>query len=181
MRDRAPAELRDFSASPPGDLHWTQVRERLAFVAHRLRRFSGNAYLRDVELPAAIEEEHLLAARNARNPHYARMAAFYDFYASVVERPDWARWTEVLRQSAILGYLLAGTLVGPNVLGLVGEAEHVRTIAELGVALLLFTIGLEFSFRRLRRLGRMALMGGTLQRLYGARDLVLRPTPAGRR
>jgi CPA2 family monovalent cation:H+ antiporter-2 len=70
---------------------------------------------------------------------------------------------EYLRQSAILGYLLAGTLVGPHVLGLVEEAEHVRTIAELGVALLLFTIGLEFSFPRLRRLGRIALLGGTLQ------------------
>ena len=70
---------------------------------------------------------------------------------------------EQLRQSAILGYLVAGTLVGPNVLGFVGQGEHVQTIAELGVALLLFTIGLEFSFRRLKSLGRIALLGGTLQ------------------
>ncbi|MHC5113772.1 MAG: cation:proton antiporter [Planctomycetota bacterium] len=70
---------------------------------------------------------------------------------------------EQIRLSAILGYLVAGTLVGPNVLGLVDQAEHVRIIAELGVALLLFTIGLEFSFRRLRRLGRIALLGGTVQ------------------
>ena len=66
-------------------------------------------------------------------------------------------------QSALLGYLLAGTLAGPNVLGFVEEKEHVKMIAELGVALLLFTIGLEFSFRRLRRLGRVALLGGSLQ------------------
>ncbi|MCP3902062.1 MAG: sodium:proton exchanger [Planctomycetes bacterium] len=70
---------------------------------------------------------------------------------------------EQVRLSAILGYLVAGTLVGPNVLGLVEQADHVKTIAELGVALLLFTIGLEFSFRRLRRLGRIALLGGTVQ------------------
>jgi CPA2 family monovalent cation:H+ antiporter-2 len=70
---------------------------------------------------------------------------------------------EQFRLSAILGYLAAGTLVGPNVLGLVEQAEHVQTIAELGVALLLFTIGLEFSFPRLKRLGRIALLGGTVQ------------------
>ncbi|MHC4414046.1 MAG: cation:proton antiporter [Planctomycetota bacterium] len=70
---------------------------------------------------------------------------------------------EQVRQSAILGYLLAGALVGPNVLGFVSQGEHVGTIAELGVALLLFSIGLEFSFRRLMRLGRVALVGGTLQ------------------
>lgn len=70
---------------------------------------------------------------------------------------------EQLRQSAILGYLLAGTLVGPNVLGWVKSGENVNIIAELGVALLLFTIGLEFSFRKLRGLGRVALLGGTMQ------------------
>ncbi len=70
---------------------------------------------------------------------------------------------ELLRQSAILGYLVAGMLVGPNVLGLVGEGAHVRAIAELGVALLLFSIGIEFSFRRLARLGRVALVGGVAQ------------------
>lgn len=73
---------------------------------------------------------------------------------------------EQMRQSAILGYLVAGTLVGPNVFAFVDQGEHVRAIAELGVALLLFTIGLEFSFPRLRRLGRVALLGGTLQVVF---------------
>jgi CPA2 family monovalent cation:H+ antiporter-2 len=70
---------------------------------------------------------------------------------------------EQLRVSSILGYLVAGTVVGPNVIGLVRSTGNVELIAELGVALLLFTIGLEFSLRRLRRLGRVALVGGTLQ------------------
>ncbi|MHC4993100.1 MAG: cation:proton antiporter domain-containing protein, partial [Planctomycetota bacterium] len=74
---------------------------------------------------------------------------------------------EQLRQSAILGYLVAGTLVGPTspvpFLRLVEGGETVRIIAELGVALLLFTIGLEFSVQRLRRMGPTALVGGTLQ------------------
>ncbi len=70
---------------------------------------------------------------------------------------------ERLKQSALLGYLLAGTLLGPNALNLLPSYEAVSTIAELGVALLLFTIGLEFSWRRLRSVGAIALGGGTLQ------------------
>ncbi|MHC5002896.1 MAG: cation:proton antiporter [Planctomycetota bacterium] len=70
---------------------------------------------------------------------------------------------ERLRQSAVLGYLVAGTVVGPNVMGLVGTGGTVEQIAELGVALLLFTIGLEFSLTRLRRMGHVALVGGSLQ------------------
>jgi CPA2 family monovalent cation:H+ antiporter-2 len=68
-----------------------------------------------------------------------------------------------LGQSPILGYLLAGTLLGPNALNLLPNPQAVSGIAELGVALLLFTIGLEFSWRRLRSVGPIALGGGTLQ------------------
>ncbi len=62
---------------------------------------------------------------------------------------------ERLRQSAIVGYLLAGALVGPRSFGLIGSAEatEVGHMAELGVALLLFSIGLEFNWSRLRRFG----------------------------
>ena len=67
---------------------------------------------------------------------------------------------EQLRQSALLGYLLAGALVGPNVFGLVAEPGHVEMLAELGVALLRCSIGLEFSVTRLRPLGRRPPWGG---------------------
>ena len=70
---------------------------------------------------------------------------------------------ERLRQSPILGYLAAGTLLGPNALQYISSASEVSALAELGVALLLFTIGLEFSWHRLRRLGAAALGGGTAQ------------------
>lgn len=70
---------------------------------------------------------------------------------------------ERLKQSAILGYLLAGTLLGPNALNFMPNHRAVASIAELGVALLLFSIGLEFSWRRLRSIGAIALAGGTLQ------------------
>ncbi len=65
-----------------------------------------------------------------------------------------------LRLPVVLGYLLAGLVVGPHVpIPLVAEAERVRTLAELGVILLMFSLGLEFSLRKLVRLGpRVALV-----------------------
>jgi CPA2 family monovalent cation:H+ antiporter-2 len=62
-------------------------------------------------------------------------------------------------QSPIVGYLLAGTIVGP----LLFNAEAVTQSAELGVSLLLFSIGLEFSFQRLKQMGRLSFGGGSLQ------------------
>jgi monovalent cation:H+ antiporter-2, CPA2 family len=70
---------------------------------------------------------------------------------------------EMLRQSAIVGYLLAGMIVGPNALGLVAGGDEVHFIAELGVTLLLFSIGLEFSFKRLLKIGPITYVGGSAQ------------------
>lgn len=63
----------------------------------------------------------------------------------------------------IVGFLVAGLLIGPHALGLVSGLHTVEVIAELGVALLLFTIGLEFSLDRLRPIARFVAVGGTLQ------------------
>jgi CPA2 family monovalent cation:H+ antiporter-2 len=70
---------------------------------------------------------------------------------------------ERLKQSAIVGYLLAGAIVGPHGMGWVARGEVVDVIAEIGVAMLLFTVGLEFSIKRLLAMGRTVLLGGTLQ------------------
>jgi CPA2 family monovalent cation:H+ antiporter-2 len=64
-----------------------------------------------------------------------------------------------MRQSPILGYILSGAIIGP----LVFNATAVNQAAELGVSLLLFSIGLEFSFQQMRKLGRIALGGGAIQ------------------
>lgn len=68
-----------------------------------------------------------------------------------------------LRQSAILGYLLAGTMLGPNGFNLIKSETSVQAIASLGTTLLLFTMGLEFSWQRLRSLGKVMILGGLLQ------------------
>ena len=75
---------------------------------------------------------------------------------------------ERYRQSAIVGYLVAGMLLGPNAFQVISNSAEVELFAELGVALLLFAIGLEFSWRRLRAMGRLALGGGTVQILATA-------------
>jgi CPA2 family monovalent cation:H+ antiporter-2 len=70
---------------------------------------------------------------------------------------------ERLRLPAIAGFLVMGALVGPGGLGLIGQPERVRALAELGVVFLLFEIGLELPLERLRKLWRKALFGGGLQ------------------
>ena len=62
-----------------------------------------------------------------------------------------------LRQPVIFGYLLAGMIVGPHVpIPLVADEEIIRTLSELGVILLLFSLGLEFSLRKLLQIGPTA-------------------------
>lgn len=68
-----------------------------------------------------------------------------------------------VRVSPVLGYLLAGLLIGPSGLGLISEVEEVRAVAELGVVFLLFVIGLELSVERLRALRRWVFGLGTAQ------------------
>jgi CPA2 family monovalent cation:H+ antiporter-2 len=68
-----------------------------------------------------------------------------------------------LRQNAIIGYIFAGMIVGPNVLGIIETRKEMLVIAELGAALLLFNIGLDFSFRKLLRIGGKIYIGGFLQ------------------
>ncbi len=68
-----------------------------------------------------------------------------------------------LRLVPIAGFLLAGVLIGPYALGLVSDQEVVDVLAEVGVILLLFTIGVELSLEKLSRLGRAIFVGGGLQ------------------
>ncbi len=64
---------------------------------------------------------------------------------------------------SIVAYLVAGVLVGPGGLGVVSHSEAIRELAELGVALLLFGVGIEFSLERLRRILPRMVASGTLQ------------------
>jgi len=66
----------------------------------------------------------------------------------------------LLRQPVVLGYIVAGVLIGPHTppYTFVTNEETIRTLAELGVVFLLFSLGLEFSLRHLRQVGATALV-----------------------
>jgi CPA2 family monovalent cation:H+ antiporter-2 len=68
-----------------------------------------------------------------------------------------------LRQPIILGYLVIGAAIGPHALGWVSDRGLVETMATIGVALLMFTLGLEVSVTQLRQVGRVGLWGGVAQ------------------
>src|SRR5712692_2122764 len=68
-----------------------------------------------------------------------------------------------LRQPPLIGYLLAGVLLGPYGLGLVEDVRTVEALAQVGVVLLLFTVGLELPLSSLRRLGSAVWIAGPIQ------------------
>jgi len=67
------------------------------------------------------------------------------------------------RQPAVIGYLLTGVVAGPFGLRLISDAPAVEVMAEVGVALLLFTIGLELSLDKLGKMKQLVLGAGSLQ------------------
>ena len=67
------------------------------------------------------------------------------------------------RVPAIVGFLVTGILAGPYGLGLIKGVHEVEMLAEIGVVLLLFTIGIEFSFERMLQIKKSILMGGSIQ------------------
>jgi CPA2 family monovalent cation:H+ antiporter-2 len=68
-----------------------------------------------------------------------------------------------LRLPTIVGFLVTGIAIGPHALGLVREVESVRQLADMGVVLLLFAIGLELSLTKVAKLGRVLLQAGGIQ------------------
>jgi CPA2 family monovalent cation:H+ antiporter-2 len=70
---------------------------------------------------------------------------------------------QLLKQPLVVGYLIAGIVVGPHVPGVYANMDRVPLVAEMGVTLLVFSIGLEFRFRKLRRLAPTAGLVALLQ------------------
>jgi glutathione-regulated potassium-efflux system ancillary protein KefC len=64
---------------------------------------------------------------------------------------------------SVLGYLIAGAAIGPWGLGLISDVDSTQNLAELGVVLMLFVIGLELDPRRLGAMRRTVFAGGSVQ------------------
>ena len=71
-----------------------------------------------------------------------------------------AHW---LRQSVIVGYLLAGVALASVAPGLIGDLTNIRALAEIGIIFLMFALGIEFSLKDLLRLRHIAIIGTLLQ------------------
>lgn len=81
--------------------------------------------------------------------------------------------TAAFRVPALLGYLAVGALLGPSVSGVIAPGEALDFLSELGVALLLFMVGLEFSLGHFWLARKTVLMAGSLQTLVVAAPLTL--------
>jgi monovalent cation:H+ antiporter-2, CPA2 family len=70
-----------------------------------------------------------------------------------------------LRQPVVLGYILAGVIIGPHTppVLLLNDQKTIETLSELGVVFLMFSLGLEFSFRKLTKVGFTAIIAATLE------------------
>ena len=68
-----------------------------------------------------------------------------------------------VRQPALLGYLATGLIIGPSGFGLLDDVEQIQALAEIGIAFLLFALGVEFSLSELKRVREIALKGSFLQ------------------
>jgi len=69
-----------------------------------------------------------------------------------------------LKQPVVLGYILAGVIIGPHTppLPLISNEGTIQTLSELGIIFLMFSLGLEFSLRKLKQVGATAFIGATL-------------------
>lgn len=68
-----------------------------------------------------------------------------------------------LKLPTVIGFLLTGMLLGPSALKVVGDAREIWALAEIGVVMLLFTVGLEFTPETVRRIRKIFLLGGSVQ------------------
>lgn len=75
---------------------------------------------------------------------------------------------KAIKQPLVLGYIIAGFLVGPyfHLTPTVADPENVKTLAEIGVIFLLFTLGLEFSFKKLMRVGGSASITAIVEIIF---------------
>lgn len=78
-----------------------------------------------------------------------------------------------LKWSPVVGYLIAGLVIGPHGFGLVEQSEQIAFLAEFGIVFLMFTIGLELSFDRLKAMRRLVFGLGGLQVLLSATAIAL--------
>lgn len=87
---------------------------------------------------------------------------FFDIGLMIIIATVGGYLAKLLKQPLIPAYILVGFILGP-VLGLVTNVDIIRLLAEIGIAFLLFTVGIELDLKKLRDIGNIASLGGMLQ------------------
>lgn len=87
----------------------------------------------------------------------------FDLVAIIIAATGVAFIAKLLKQPLIAGYVIAGIIIGPLGLGIVKNLGSVSVLAELGIAFLLFIVGMELSGRRLRNIGKVSTVIGVTQ------------------
>ena len=72
------------------------------------------------------------------------------------------------RIPTIIGYLLTGIVAGPSMLAIIQSPHEIEFMAEIGIILLMFTIGLEFSLNHLIKIRNIVFFGGFVQLVFTA-------------
>jgi Kef-type K+ transport system membrane component KefB len=90
----------------------------------------------------------------------------FDIGIVIIIATAFAYAARLLRQPMILGYLVAGFVIGPAMAGLITSTQTIAILSELGIAFLLFIVGLELDMSRIRDSGVKAAVIGTTQVLF---------------
>jgi len=91
------------------------------------------------------------------------VSLLFDIGLIIIVATIFAYVARLLRQPLLIAYVLAGVLIGPAGLKLITNFEEINVLAELGIAFLLFTVGLEIDFKKLRHVGTALILGGIAQ------------------
>ena len=93
-------------------------------------------------------------------------SAFFEISAVLIIGALFASIAKFLKQPLIPAYILAGVVLGPPLLNIIGKGELLDVLAEFGIAFLLFLVGIELDIRKLLKTGKVALSIGTIQMVF---------------
>ncbi len=90
---------------------------------------------------------------------------FFDIGIIIIMASMFGILSKLIRQPLIPAYVLAGIIIGPSFLGLITNLDTIKILSEIGIAFLLFVVGLELDIKKLKDIGLVASIGGTIKTL----------------
>jgi len=87
---------------------------------------------------------------------------FFDIGIIIIIATVFAYFAKLIKQPLIPAYILTGIILGP-IFGIITNSDIITTLSEIGIAFLLFIVGLEMNIRKLKHVGLVASFGGIIQ------------------